>query len=317
MDFKVKKKLLLAILFSLGFTVFLFLQVEWNHFYLIADRLDITKLSVAYCVFLLGNLIRTFRFNKLDHMNNRLAHWWYISAFYNFITATLPGGSGEAATAYVLKRFSRFNILGALRILLLSRLLDVFALSVLFFITTILMQRDAPYREAAIWISGILFLISSFTLLPSSELFFMRLLQKLPGRSALIKRVSEKLSDLINISNEQRSSHSLGITLFHSVLMWIGAIVLMHLVLRSFGIDFTFIQSAYCFGVYAIFQIVPVQGIAGLGTQAAWFALALNVAGYEAGDSVALGFVLHGTFYVFIASMGLISLMFWIKGKEK
>jgi hypothetical protein len=99
------------------------------------------------------------------------------------------------------------------------------------------------------------------------------------------------------------------------VLMWNGAVILMHLILRSFGIDFTLSQSAYCFGVYAIFQIVPVQGIAGIGTQAAWFALALNAAGYRADDAIALGFVLHGTFYVFISSLGLFSLFVWFKGR--
>ena len=317
MDIQVKKKLLWAFLFSIGFTVFLLFRVEWDHFSLIAGRLDIKYLIVAYFVFLLGNLARTYRFIQLDHTDKKLKHWWYISVFYNFITATLPGGAGEAATAYVLKRFSKFNILGALRILLLSRLMDIFALSALFFIASMVIRRDTSYREAAIWFSGVLFFISSVTLLPSSEQFIMRLLQKLPGHSILIKRIREKLSELIMIIKEQRGNISFSMTLFQSALMWSGAIVLLHLVLRSFGVDFTLIQSAYCFGVYAIFQIVPVQGIAGIGTQAAWYALALNAAGYKAGDAIALGLVLHATFYLFIASMGLFSVLGWLKGREK
>ena len=317
MDITVKKKLLSASFISAALMAFLLLKVDWGHFSLIAGRLDIKELIAAYCVFLIGNLVRTFRFYKLDHMNKKLTHWWYISAFYNCITSTLPGGAGEAATAYVIKRYSEFNILGALRILLLSRLMDLFALSALFCISAIMMHSDTPYREAAIWLSGTLFLLSSLTLLRSSEQFLMRLLEKIPGQITFMKIVSEKLSELIKISEEQRSNSSLCITLFQSLLMWIGAILLMHLVLRSFGIYFTFIQSAYCFGVYAIFQIVPVQGIAGIGTQAAWYAIALNAAGYHAPDAIALGFVLHGTFYLFIASMGLFSLLVWLKGRKK
>ncbi|MBI4683408.1 MAG: flippase-like domain-containing protein [Nitrospirae bacterium] len=317
MDIKIKKRLLCAILFSIGFTIFLLLRVDWSHFSLIAGRLDIKELIAAYCVFLFGNLIRTFRFYKLDHMDKKLSDWWYINVFYNFITATLPGGSGEAATAYVLKRFSKFNILGALRILLLSRLMDLFALSSLFFIAALMMRSDTSYREAAIWLSGTLLLISSVSLLRSSGQVVMKLLLCLPGHSALMKRVNEKLSELLNISEEQRGNNSFGITLFQSALMWIGGIVLMHLVLRSFGIDFTLIQSAYCFGVYAIFQIVPVQGIAGIGTQAAWWALALNAAGYSGSEAIALGFVLHGTYYLFISSMGIFSVLVWLKGRGK
>ncbi|MBI5739873.1 MAG: flippase-like domain-containing protein [Nitrospirae bacterium] len=317
MDIQVKKKLLWATSISAILMAFLLLKVDWEHFTLIAGRMNIKKLVAAFTVFLLGNLVRAFRFHKLDHTDNKLTHWWYINAFYNFITATLPGGSGEAATAYVLKQFSKFNIIGALRILFLSRLMDIFALSALFFIAAVIMPGNASYREASMWLSGAMFLISSITLLPSSEQFVMRLLQKMPGRGVLITRVREKLSELTKILEEQRGNLSFRITLFQSLLMWTGSIVLLHLVLLACGVDFTLFQSAYCFGVYAVFQIIPLQGIAGIGTQAAWFSLALSAAGYRAGDAIALGLVLHGIFYLFIASMGIFSLLAWLKGRRK
>ena len=264
---------------------------------------------------MLGNLVRSFRFNKLDHTDKKLSHWWTINAFYNFITATLPGGAGEAATAYVLKRFSKLNTLGAIRILLLSRLMDLFALSALFFISTMLISNVTPYRETAIWISGALFLISSVALLRSSKQFAMRLLKKLPAKNAFIQRISDKLSELVKISEEQRRKNTFSITLFQSILMITGGIVSVHLLLRAFGVDFTPVQSAYCYGVYMIFQIIPVQGIAGIGTQAAWWALALKAAGYSAPNAIALGIVLHGAFYAFIAIIGVVSLLLWVTNK--
>jgi uncharacterized membrane protein YbhN (UPF0104 family) len=317
MDIKVKKRLVWAILFSIGFTVFLVSRVDWSHFSIIADRLDMSYLIAAFGVFLFGNLIRTFRFYRLDHLDKKLTHWWNIGVLYNLATTTLPGGSGEAAMAYVLKRYSKFNILSALRILLLSRLMDLFALSALFLIAAIMLSSDTYYREAAIWLSGILFFISSVTLLRSSEQFVMRLLQKLPGNSAFIKKMFEKLSELIIITREQRKKKSFGVTLFQSVIMWGSGFIILHLLLRSFGIDFTLIQSGYCYGVYAVFQSMPVQGIAGIGTQAAWWTLALNATGYDAPDAIALGFILYGIYYGFIAVMGLCSMIFWLKGRQK
>lgn len=317
MDIKVKKKILWATVFSVVFSVFLLARVDWDHFSLLAGRLDIRYLIAAFSVFLFGNYVRTFRFRRLDHMDMKMAHWWYIGVFYNFITATLPGGAGEAATAYFLKRFSKFNILSAFRIVLLSRLMDLFALSALFFIVAIMMRSDTSYREAALWVSGILFFISTVSLLRSSEQFVMRLLQKIPGNSKLITRVSEKLSELIIMSEEQRSNKSFGVTLFHSIIMWGSGMILLHLVLRSFNIDFTLIQSGYCYGVYAVFQIIPVQGIAGIGTQAAWWTIAINAAGYNSPDAIALGFILHGIFYSFIIVMGIFSLLFWLVGRKK
>jgi hypothetical protein len=312
MDIKARKKLLWAILFSIGFLVFLLMRVEWKHFSLIAVRLDIKDLIAACSVFILGNLVRTFRFYHLDHMDNRLTLWWNLNAFYNFITATLPGGAGEAATTYVMKRFSSLNLFSAFRILLLSRLMDLSAISALFLSAALLIDKLTPYREAAILISGIMFLLSLVALLPATELIIAKLIQKLSWNVAFIRKVSERLNDLLETANERRDISSFAITSIQSLLTMIGGIVALHLLLRAFGVDFTPVQSVYCYGVYAVFQIVPIQGIAGIGTQAAWWVLALNAAGYQASDAVALGFVLHGTFYIFIAIIGLSALMVWL-----
>lgn len=317
MDIKVKKSLLWAILFSVGFMVYLIWKVDWIHFTLIANRLSIKELLLAFVVFAIANFIRAIRFYKLDHIGNKLSHWWTMNQVYNFMTSTLPGGAGEAATAYLLKRFSAFNMLSAFRILLLSRLMDLFALSMLFFIATILISSDTPYREAAIWFSGAAFLISSVALLRSSEQIALKLIQRLPGKNKIVQKVCEKLTELLKITEEQRSNNLFGIALFLSVLMTFIGIVSMHVILRSFGVEFSLEQSFYCYGVYAIFQVIPVQGIAGLGTQAAWWTLALNATGYNAPESIATGFVLYATYYVFVTLLVLFSLLFWFKGSGK
>jgi len=317
MDIKVKKSLVWAILFSIVFMVYLIWKVDWIHFVSIADRLSIKELLLAFVVFAIANFIRALRFYKLDHTGNKLSHWWTMNQVYNFMTSTLPGGAGEATTAYLLKRFSTFNMLSAFRILLLSRLMDLFALSMLFFVATILISSVTPYREAAIWLSGAAFLISSFALLRSSEQFALKLIQRLPGKNKIVQKVCEKLTELLKIAEEQRSNNLFGIALFLSVLMTFIGIVSMHVILRSFGVEFSLEQSFYCYGVYAIFQVIPVQGIAGIGTQAAWWTLALNAAGYNAPESIATGFVLYATYYIFVTLLALFSLLFWFKGSGK
>lgn len=317
MDIKVKKQLMWAVLFSTGFMAFLLQRIEWSDFSLIMERLNIIELFAAYGVFVLANLIRALRFFKLDHMDNKLSHWWHVNSFYNFITATLPGGAGEAVTAFALKRFLKFNLLSALRILLVSRVMDLFALSALFFLAAIQISNVTSYRETAIWISGVLLFISFIALIPASERLIMRLLQRLPGKSILVQTVNKKLSELLHMLEEQRSNHSFRITLFQSVLMMMTVMASVHLLLRSFGLDFTLLQSFYCFGVYAVFQTIPVQGIAGLGTQAAWWSLALNTAGYNPSEAIAMGFILHSTFYLFVALLGLSSLLVWLRGRRK
>lgn len=308
MDNKAKTKLVLAVLFSVVFMAFLLSRVELEQFSLIADRVDVKGLIIAWIIFVVANIVRAVRFNKLDHTGNKLIHWWNITAFYNVTTATLPGGVGEAASAYVIKRYAKLNMLSALRILFLSRLMDLSAISGIFLIAAVQISGSNPYRNVALLISGILFLLSLIALIPASEQFIMRMLQKLPGNSALMQRMSEKMSGLIEIAEEQRTKNVFGMALFQSVVMMVVGVISIHLVLNSLGINFTIVQSAYCYGVYMVFQVVPVQGVAGIGTQAAWWALALNAVGYKSADLIALGFVLHGTFYVFIGAIGLTAL---------
>jgi uncharacterized protein (TIRG00374 family) len=316
MDIKIKKRLLWAMLFSICFMVFLLMRVDWKQFSFIAGRLDMRYLIFAGIIYLFANLVRAFRFCKLDHNKNKLTYWWHINAFYNLITSTLPGGAGEATSAYVLKRFSKINLLSALRILLLSRLMDLFALSALFFVAAIYMSSITPYRVAAIWFSVFLFLISLLGLLRSSERFVLNLMQRLPGKNKIVQRVCEKMSKLLKIRENQSNNNLLGITLFQSVLMMIGSVISIDMALRSVGVDVSLVQIFYCYGVYAIFQIVPVQGVAGIGSQAAWWALALNAAGYHANDAIAVGFILYGIFYIFVIIMGFFSLLFWLQIKE-
>ena len=316
MDAKLKKKLLWATLISAVLMFFLLLKVDWEQFTVIAGRMDLRYLIASFSVFMLGNLVRTFRFRQLDHTDKKLKLWWDINAFYNFITSTLPGGAGEAATVYVLKWFSVINIIGAFRILLISRLMDLSALTALFFLASIHISNSVSYREAAVWLSGTLFLLTLTVLTPASERFVLRLLQRLPGNFMFVQKVCEKLNELLEIVKARQNIRYHLLMIIQSVLVVSGGIVTLHLLMQAFGINFLLVQSVYCYGVYLVFQIVPVQGIAGLGTQAAWWALALNAAGYKTADAIAVGFVLYGTFYFFIAILGLSAVIVWLINRK-
>jgi len=245
----------------------------------------------------------------MDHMGNNLVHWWVVNHIYSFITATLPGGAGEPATAYLLKRFSTFNIISAFRLLVLTRLMDLAMYAALLLVTALMISEATAYREAALWISGILFIVSMIVSYPKSERFLIGLIQRASAKGRIMTRVRERLEDIAKVSEERNSRKFFLITMIQTALMIICAALGVHYMLLSFGTGFTLINSLYCFSVYTLFQMVPVQGIAGIGTQAAWWTLGLTVAGYTAPDAVAMGILLHGTFYAIITILGFIALL--------
>ncbi len=311
MDIKIKKKLLVATLISSALMVFLLFQVDWEHFYLIVDRVDIVYFITSFLLFILANFIRSIRFHHIDHTGTKLSSWWVVNHVYSFTTATLPGGAGEPATAYLLKRFSNYNMFSALRILILTRFMDLAGYSALLLCTAIIITDTTPYREVALWLSVALFIISIIVVHPVSEGIVIRVLKRFSDKGRMMTRICERLEEVAAISEKRFSGAFFGMTMVQTVLMIAGAALAVHFMLLSFGTEFMLIQSLYCFSVYTLFQMVPVQGIAGIGTQAAWWTLALTVSGYSAPDAVALGIVLHATFYVIIAILGIAAVLFW------
>jgi uncharacterized membrane protein YbhN (UPF0104 family) len=311
------KKLLWAFFLSVSFMAILLYGVDWTHFPSIAEKIKINTLIAAFGALLLANIIRSWRFYTLDHFaNKKYTSWLIINKVYNYLTATLPGGVGEAATAYLIKRHSFFNMISAFRLLLLSRVMDLTGISTLLLFSVVQLEQIGKYNEMILWFSGILLLVSFAAVIPTTERYFLDLVRRLPGRNLLMQRVRERMKELSEISEEHRGRKTLGITLIQSVLIMAVTAVSLHFILLSVEAGVTILQSFYCFTVYAVLQMIPLQGIAGVGTQPARWVVALNLAGYKTNDVVALGIVLHGTMYIFISIMGILALLIWLVARK-
>jgi hypothetical protein len=305
-----------AVFFSVSFMFLLLYMADWSHFSSIVDRATVKDLVVAFTFLLTANIVRAYRFYTLDHLGNSIAPWLVINKVYNVLTATLPGGIGEAATAYVLNRFSQFNILGSFRILLLSRVMDLAGLSILLLVTASSIGSESSYRGILFWAAAALLAISIIAMIPSSERFILSMLQRVPGRNKLLQLIRQKIDSLSEIMRQSHKKKTFGITLIQSIFVISLTAVSLHFIGHSFKSGFSLLQSIYCYAIYALLQMIPVQGIAGIGTQPARWAVALNLAGYAGPDAIAMGIVFHGTFYVFILLMGLGAVTLWLISRK-
>lgn len=309
----VKKRILTAAIVSAAIAAYLINRTDWSVFYAIAGRVVARYLIISFLLLLLANIIRSYRFRSLCYDSRGLIHWWIMNQTYNMMTSTLPGGSGEAAMVYIFKRLSFLNVTGALRLILLSRVMDLAGMSAMVLIAAYQMKETTPYRSTAISISLAVLTFSVLILIPVAEQVFYRLIQKLlHGRGLRTERIRKefiRLSDLLEESKKERT-HIL--TMFQTVCITVCAAFSVHYALASLGVNFTWQQSFFCFGIYALFQVVPIQGIAGIGTQAAWWFLSLYASGFTETNAVALGFWLYGIFYVFISAMFFCAAIAWL-----
>jgi uncharacterized protein (TIRG00374 family) len=301
----VKKSLGWAFVVSAIFLVPIYLLTDWQQLLHILRHVSIDYLLAAFFVLFVANVVRAIRFRLLDHTRQRLLFWWLVNQVYNLMTATLPGGAGEAATVLVLKRLSSYSLPGGIRVLLVTRLMDLAWFCVMLLLSLLFVSSVVTYVTPVVVLAGALLALTIILLLPVTEQYVLRFSKRLlPSSFRVSEKIRDSLENLHHIARQQREEGRHAKAMGQSAVVVFGSALSAHLTFLAFGVDFTWSQTLYCYGVYALFQLVPVQGIAGIGTQAAWWALALNAAGHLSDDYTALGILLYGTFFLFIALMG-------------
>lgn len=305
-----QRKLLFSFLVAALFLIPMLHLIDLSAFLERLRRIDANGLVVAFLILAAANFVRSFRFERLDDGGISLSNWWIINGFYNAITATFPGGVGEAVTAFAMKKTVRDEFLLSFRILILSRVMDLGCISLMLFFTAISMS--GAWRGITLGVALFFLFVSAVLLVPATE----RLVLRIAGRvfrkgGRFTARLLTELEGLAAAVEQKRDIPSYVVALACSLLVIGCSALSVHEVVRSIGIDFSWVQSFYCFGVYALFQLVPLQGFAGIGTQAAWWALALGAAGYGGKDTLGLGAILYGTFYIFIFVLCLSVILYW------
>lgn len=307
------RKLAFTVIIALLFLSFIIWKIDWSTIDQIFRNINISLLVFGFLILFIANFIRSIRFSTLDLHGHSVARWWIITQLYNAITATLPGGAGEAVTIYTLKQTSLMNISGSIRILLLTRLMDLSSLSALFLFVSFQFNTIKPHQQTACFISSTIFLITMIMLTPKTEKSLLKITTKvLSNKFRFVRKIRNSIVDLITNIELNKKKNAYYISLLLSGILIVCAALSVHIILRSIGVNFNWQESFYCLGVYALFQLIPIQGIAGLGTQAAWWAFALKAAGYTGNDTLTLGVILYVVFYIFILILSLLALIYWI-----
>jgi len=286
-------------------------RINWGEFRKFGSIADYGMIGAGFGALFLANIVRALRFRHLDPLRQKFGSWWVMGQAYNLMTATFPGGTGEMATAYLLKRFYKFDWLGGIKILVVTRVMDLAALTGLFLSSAFVVQQVHNLTISAIVISAVLFVLSVIMLIPPCQRLFVEGLRRIYPKRAWFSAKVFGLAQRISEGARSRGVFAAFVSGSYTLIMQLLAIFSTYLVLLGLRANLTFFETIFCFGIYVLFQLVPVQGFAGLGTQAAWWAIALSLAGYTGGNTVALGFVLYATFYVFIAMLCLLAIVYW------
>ncbi|HUL38339.1 MAG TPA: lysylphosphatidylglycerol synthase transmembrane domain-containing protein, partial [Thermodesulfobacteriota bacterium] len=244
-----------------------------------------------------------------------------ISVFYNLSLMVLPSKLGELTYPYLLNRLGGITITEGLASLIVSRIYDVFAILIIFFIAFVGFQ--GAFQVDPLWMMLLIAFLIGLTFLAffyMSDLLRLssRILGRILERTGLSRRKSfQWVLDKTHVMAEdfdaiQARRTYLAVTLA-SLSSWAFSYWMFYAFLKGFGISRPVMKMIFACTIAMIANALPISGLGNWGILEAGWAAGFMLAGLSKVEAIATGFGVH--ILLFMTS-ALISLFCWITLKR-
>jgi len=305
-----KKRQIISVLISLSLIIFLFKQINLLQAKEILGRFSWSWALGGLLTYLGLNILRAWRWRILIHSKKiKFKDIFKVTVLHNFFGNLLPARSGELTYLYFLKKYHQISFSESGATLLFGRIFDVVGIVVLFLFSFIL-QKPILFTTNKLAQGSFLVLICLILLLvflaPLSRFFLRRIEwlfsiinikeKKLTQRILIGLKKAVQNFELIN----QRRIH---LTIFPlSLGIWLTKFLTIAFILNGFQVELPFWQVILGAGLVQLFNILPIQGLAGFGTnETIWTAVFVSL-GLDKDLAIISAFGVH-LFILFYASL--------------
>jgi uncharacterized membrane protein YbhN (UPF0104 family) len=261
----------------------------------------------SFACFFAYQVLRTFRFRMLAQVPAGLPSLFNTLCVHSFLNTNLPAGLGELALAYLLKKFHFVEYNRGLAAISAARVVDLGLFCIIIFAVVSLGLFDAP--EELYWVLGGLGLILIFVL---AIIFLLhRFLPYLDQSKPTwwVKCLGFVRSYVANLVLLREQHIARPVALF-SLGMWFLLYLYFVFTIKALHFDIPIFNILLLYLLIFPMNILPVKGVANLGThEAAWF-IALSLLGMSPGDSATLAFGSHLIFFIVICAIQFFPLSF-------
>jgi len=273
-------------------------------------------LLVALVWMVLAGVLRGQRLRLLLPGRPSLRTSYAVAQIYLLITASVPVGVGEVVAAWLMRRGIDVPIHEGFAAFLVARVFDVLVLLVLFVaIVGGGFVRLDPRAVQAAWAAAAILagLVAVGALHLRAPEWLPALLEDRAGRVGGESRGRKALQLVLRsvARGLRRVPHGRAAAVI--VLLTLGTQLLsfqaLHILLRDAGVPASYASAIFAFAVYVLLRLLPFQGIGGIGTAAAWWAIAVSFLGVPAPDAVAIGAALYVGFYALLVLLCLTGLV--------
>lgn len=289
---------------------FLGRSLDWGEVWISLSKANIWLVLLATAIICFGYLLRSLRWKTLlAPITESSLRELFATTTVGFSAVFLFGRMGEVVRPLWLPmRDKRVRPSASLVTIGVERICDLVAIALVFSLNLLWLRapsgREADivlFQRAGILIlSGTIFGIISLAVFQHFNQSVIAFVEKTLGKTPLPKRIPKSVSNILNhlAASLQilRDPKEMALTILWTVALWLSISIPTWIVIRGFGLPFTFADALFVMGAASLGSLVPTPG-GGAGAFHAATAGALIFLNVSREDAAALSIVLHLVYF--------------------
>jgi uncharacterized protein (TIRG00374 family) len=284
------------------------LSLEWTHALQTLHQVDLGWIGWALVIFAINYWLRTIRFrlllNRTSEGTRDLLAVTMLHGLFNYL---LPAKSGELSYLVLAKRHLDISLPESAATLITARFFDFGVIALLLPFAVHQFYHEIPrwlILSSAVYCVGVL---AAAALLVA----YLRTAKSRPPRLErdLVTRIRngfDRTVDSLRIIDQRRQYLRLWLV---TSAIWLCVLLNYYFITASLGFDPTFSQMVVISLILIPLTLIPVQGIANVGThEAAWIA-AFTMFGYSFESALTVAVTSHVVMFAMFVLLGVVGYM--------
>jgi glycosyltransferase 2 family protein len=311
----------LAVLITIVLVSLLFTQVDLRDIITTLQNINPLYLLAGFLLYTISYVFRAWRFHILLNKEVSIRDLFHIECVHNMMNNLLPARTGELSYIYLLKKGSNRTTGEGIATLVLARIFDFVCIIVLFFIAAMFTKNLPQIILSTIWIIGLLllffiaflaFLFHSKHPLTYLKHFFHKVhLDQYKIGVYVLNKGTETITCLDKIRDRWIYSQIFLI----SLPIWLTNYLMVFVLMTGMNLNLP-LQVVVLGSTFSLIStLLPVNGIAGFGTQEGFWVLIFVPLGLTLNSAIVSAFIVHIVIITYYVILGVGSI-FWLHYKK-
>lgn len=270
-------------------------------------KIDYALFGVGFVVFVVNYTLRAFRFSRLFTGDVHFQALWTATGVHGSLTYLFPARLGEISFPFLARYMGGLPVEQGTAALIASRMLDLFLVVVMSVV--IILSGIIPLPGNILAVEWLFFALALFVMAGWGVRsgFLRSAISHIP----LVNGKFAKIIDEILYSFEVLALRKLCISLMLTVAIWSTIWLNFYLLAHAVGCPLEWPQAVAISLIMVPLSLLPVQGVANLGTFEFAWSLVLTAAGVGINQALGWTFEVHLLLSLHVVMLGLLSCILW------